>query len=192
MRYLLMLIVLTFTIQASAAVPPANVVRVFVEDRGGEQSNGTGTLIRADLIITNWHVVKDRAGTVRVLFSDWSVYVVKVIKTDKRWDLAALRIEPVLLVPMELGEKPKHGDTVVVGGYGPGWYETDSGKVIGFYSPDRNSPGDLIQIDAEVRSGDSGGPILRDGKLVGVLFGNADGVYGTNVERVRKFLKGVK
>ncbi len=197
MKRMLAAIVLTFAFvcQASAAVPPPNVVRVFVEDRDGGLSMGTGTLIRSDLIITNWHVVKDRAGTIRVLFPDWSLYVAEVVKTSKLWDLAVLRIAPKYLPTgiMELGEKPESGDLVVVGGYGPGWYRSDSGRVLRFYMPAQGAANDLIQIGASVRNGDSGGPILKDGKLVGVLFGKqSDKTYGTNVERVRKFLEGVK
>ena len=176
----------------SAAIPPVNVVRVFVEDQGNEQSAGTGTLIRSDLILTNNHVVKNRVGVVRVLFPDWSVYKAKVVKTDPRWDLAALRIESVFLPPVKLGKNPKIGDLIVVGGYGSGWYETDSGKMLGFCSIVKNSPDDAIRIDAKVRSGDSGGPMLSNGKLVGVIFGYSDSTYGIGIKRVRAFLEGVK
>lgn len=194
MRRILTAFVLVFALvsQAVADVPPANVTRIFVEDRDGAMSAGTGTLIRPDLVITNWHVVKDRGGTVRVLFPDWSVSVAKVVKTDKLWDLAALRITSVLLPPMELGEKPEKGDFVIVGGYGSGWYKSDSGKILGFYMPSGGAAGDLIQVDARVRNGDSGGPIIKNEKLVGVLFGNSDGTYGTHIGRVRKFLKSIK
>lgn len=192
----IIILILVLTSQVNAAIPPANVVRVFVEDQDG-QSVGTGILIRSDLIITNYHVVRDRAvkgrvGIVRVLFPDWSVHIAKVIKTDKRWDLAALRIKPVLLPPMEFGSQPKINEIVIVGGYGPGWYETDSGGVLKFYQPNRNAARDWIQIAAKARKGDSGGPILRNGKLVGVLFGYSDGVYGTSIKRVCKFLKQIK
>lgn len=195
MKRILSAIVLAFAliVPASADVPPANVVHVIVEDKDDTGSNGTGTLVRPDLIITNWHVVQDRVGKVRVVFPDWSVYEAKVVKVDKKWDLAALKIEPVLLPAVELGERVEKGDVVTVGGYGSGWYETDSGKVLGFYAPSQGSPGDIIQIDAHVRSGDSGGPMLKDGKLVGVLFGNQpDGTYGTAIDRVKKFLESVK
>jgi len=194
MRHLFMSIVVAFAFinSTNADIPPSNVTRVLVEDRDSRQSAGTGTLIRSNLIVTNWHVVKDRAGIVRIIFPDWTVYKAKVVKVDRLWDLAALRIESILLPPIELGEKVKLGDTVVVGGYGSGWYEANSGAVIGFYQPAHNAAGDIIQIDASVRSGDSGGPILdKDGRLVGVLFGKSDGTYGTNIERIRKFLKGI-
>ncbi len=195
MKRFLSAIVLMFAlaIPASADVPPANVVHVIVEDKGDTGSNGTGTLVRFDLIITNWHVVQDRVGKVRVVFPDWSVYEAKVVKEDKKWDLAALKIEPVLLPAVELGELVEKGDVVTVGGYGSGWYEAESGKVLAFYAPSQGSPGDIMQIDTMVRSGDSGGPILKDGKLVGVLFGcRPDGTYAVTIDRVKKFLKGVK
>lgn len=193
MKRALAAIVLTlaFACQAVADVPPPSVVRIFVEDRDGGLSMGTGTLVDSDRVVTNWHVVKDRAKkrVIRVLFPDWSVYVAEVVQTDKLWDLAELRITPVLIPPMELGTKPEKGDLVTVGGYGSGWFRLSSGKVLAFYMPSQGAAGDLIQIDTHVRNGDSGGPIIKDGKLVGVLFGNqSDGTYGAHVERVRKFL----
>lgn len=206
MKRILSAIVLAFALiaPASADVPPANVVHVIVEDRGDISSNGTGTLIRSDLIITNWHVVKDRAGKVRVIFPDsaenslhgqfaHSVYEAEVVKTNKKWDLAALRISPVLLPSVILGRRPEKGDIIVVGGYGSGEYEADSGKVLGFYAPTRDTPNDIVRIDARVRNGDSGGPMLKDGRLVGVLFGcHPDGTYGATIDRVKKFLESVK
>jgi S1-C subfamily serine protease len=195
MKRFLSAIVLTFALIASASadVPPSNVVHVIVEDKGDTGSNGTGTLVRPDLILTNWHVVKDRVGKVRIVFPGWFVYEAKVVKVDKKWDLAALQIEPLLLPPIELGVRAEKGDIVVVGGYGSGRYKVVSGKVLAFYSPGLNSPEDIMQIDAKVRSGDSGGPMLKDGKLVGVLFGcRPDGTYGATIDRVKKFLKGVK
>jgi S1-C subfamily serine protease len=180
---------LLIIIVAVGTVPPANVVRVFAEERDGS-SNGTGTLVRSDLIITNHHIVRD-CSRVRVMFPDWTVYEAEIVKIDKRWDLAALRITPVLIPPMPLGERPEKGDVVTVGGYGPGWYATDEGRVLKFHAPDRRSPGDLFNVDAYVRSGDSGGPVVGDG-LVGVLFGCSDGTYAVTVDRVKWFLEGIK
>lgn len=192
MRHVLAaILVLAFAGPAVADVPPPNVVRIFVEDKEG-MSMGTGTLVRPDLIVTNNHVIRDRGGMIRVLFPDWSVWQATVVKTDKRWDLAALKIKPVKIPPMKLGKHPKVGDVVTVGGYGSGWYESNSGKIVDFYKPDAKSPGDIVNVGTMVRNGDSGGPITGNGKLVGVLFGCSDGTYGTDVGQVRKFLGGVK
>jgi S1-C subfamily serine protease len=195
MRHVLAaILILAFTGQAVADVPPPNVVRVFVEEGKEGMSMGTGTLVRPDLIVTNWHVVKDRNqnGVIRVLFPDWTVVTAKVVKTNKKWDLAALKIEPVKIAPMKFGKHPKVGDVVTVGGYGSGWFESNSGKIVDFYKPDAKSPGDIVNVNAMVRNGDSGGPIISNGKLVGVLFGCSDGTYGTDVGQVKRFLGGVK
>jgi len=191
-RLLATILVLAFAAPAVADVPPPNVVRIFVEEGKEGMSMGTGTLVRPDLVITNNHVVRDRDGVIRVLFPDWTVVTAKVVKTDKKWDLAALKIEPVKIPPMKFGKHPKVGDMVTVGGYGSGWYERHDGKIKDFYKPDSNSSGDIINVDAMVRNGDSGGAIISNGKLVGVLFGCSDGTYGTDVGQVKRFLEGVK
>ena len=192
MRHVLAaLLVLAFAAPAVADVPPPNVVRVFVEE-GENMSMGTGTLVRPDLIVTNNHVVRDRTGVIRILFPDWTVVTAKVVKVDKKWDLAALQIEPVKISPMKFGKHPKVGDIVSVGGYGSGWFESNSGKIKDFYKPDAKSPGDIVNVGAQVRNGDSGGPIISNGKMVGVLFGCSDGTYGTDVGQVKRFLEGVK
>jgi serine protease Do len=190
-RLLAAILVLSFAAPAVADVPPPNVVRIFVEDKEG-MSMGTGTLVRPDLVITNNHVVRDRAGVIRILFPDWTVVTAKVVKVDKKWDLAALKIEPVKVPPMKFGKHPKLGDVVTVGGYGSGWFESNSGKIVDFYKPDAKSPGDIVNVGAMVRNGDSGGPIISNGKLVGVLFGCNDGTYGTDVGQVKRFLEGVE
>ena len=197
MKRLLVSAALVFAVlfsQVALTAPPANVVRVHVQDHGRYGSAGTGTQIRVDLVITNEHVVRDRAtnNSVKVRFQDGTTYKAVVVKTDKIWDLATLRIQPILLPPIELGERVKLGDTVTVCGYGSGTFASDSGKVTGFYHPMNHSAPDWLQIAAKVRDGDSGGPILKDGKLVGVLFGFSDGTYGTSVDRVQKFLEGVE
>lgn len=191
-RLLAAILVLSFAAPAIADVPPPNVVRVFVEEGKEGMSMGTGTLVRPDLIVTNNHVVRDRDGTIRILFPDWTVVTAKVVKVDKKWDLAALKIESVKIPPMKFGKHPKLGDVVSVGGYGSGWFESNSGKIVDFYKPDAKSPGDIVNVEAMVRNGDSGGPIISNGELVGVLFGCNDGTYGTDVGQVKRFLEGVK
>lgn len=196
-QVLILLFILTLTTMASIETPPANTVKITVADKYGTFSGGSGTLIRSDLIITNWHVTQDRKtkDSIQVSFPDGSVYKATLVKESRLWDLAALRINAVLIPPVEFGENPKLGEIVVVGGYGGEGdaYRSDEGRILFFYSPSRTTPNDLFQVDAKVRNGDSGGPILKDGKLVGVLFGCLpDGTYGIKIERVCQFLKDVE
>ena len=189
----LALIMLTPVSAADTPIPQA--VRVVVEDSDTNFSAGTGTLIRADLIITNNHVVRDRAknGKIVVKFPDGLICEGKVVKTNEVWDLAALRIESVSVTPLPLGDRPATGDVITVGGYGSGDYKVSTGPLWAYVAPDKNTPFDVMEVKAVVRNGDSGGAMVKDGKLVGVLFG-CDGVatYGSCVLQVKKFLEDIE
>ena len=188
---------LAMLVPASAAdTPIPQAVRVVVQDRDANFSAGTGTLVEDDLIVTNWHVVKDRAknGKIVVKFPDGLICEGEVVKTDKVWDLAAIRIEDLVSVPpLLLGDLPATGDMITVGGYGSGDYKAIAGELRAYVAPDKNTPFDVMEVKAVVRQGDSGGAMVKDGKLVGVLFG-CDGIatYGSCVLQVRKFLEGVE
>jgi S1-C subfamily serine protease len=168
-------------------------VRVFVADKDGGHSMGSGTLLAPNLIVTNWHVVRDnRPGkAVKVLFPDWSVSAGYVVLVDKKWDIAAISIPRVEVQPATLGDPPKKGDTLTVHGYGMGLPAQSTGELTAFRSPSREEPRDLVEItDATVRQGDSGGPILNTkGEYVGTLFGGGRGfTIGTHVGRVKTIL----
>lgn len=192
--WVLVLLLVLFTVCAQAAPPPDFCVRVFVADKsGGGHSMGSGTLLTPTLIVTNWHVVRDgrRGDPIKVLFSDWSVSAGYVVLTDKEWDIAAILIPPVDVMPATLGKQPEKGDSLTVHGYGMGLPASSTGKLTDFRSPSRAEAHDLIEItDALVRQGDSGGPILNTrGEYVGTLFGGGrDFTIGTHVDRVRTIL----
>ena len=189
---------LTMLVPVNAAdTPVPQAVRVVVEDSDTNFSAGTGTLIRADLIITNNHVVRDRAkdGKIVVKFPNGLICRGEVVKTDKVWDLAAIRIvDPVDFPPMPLGDRPATGDVITFGGYGSGDYKTVSGPLTAFLLPDEGSsvPG-FLEVKNTVRPGDSGGAMVMNGKLVGVLFACDDTwTYGTCISQVKKFLEGIE
>ena len=96
--------------------------------------------------------------------------------------------------PIKIGKIPEIGDVLTIAGYGTGDYQESKGKVIQFCAPNKNGVGDILELKATARSGDSGGPILsKDGELVGVLFGSINGLTnGSHSGRVLKFLKGEK
>lgn len=180
----------------AADTPMPQAVRVVVEDTDTYFSVGTGTLIRADLIITNNHVVRDRAknGKITVKFPSGLTYSGKLVKTNKVWDLAAIRIESVSVTPLSLGDRQATGVMITVGGYGSGDYKTSAGELTAFYLPSSGSSyRGTLEVAAPVRNGDSGGAMVRSGKLVGVLWGcDGTSTYGTCVSQIKKFLEGVK
>lgn len=174
------------------------VARIDVEGAGNVVYHGSGTLVMASekksLVITNWHVIRDAAGTITVRFPDGFAARATVVKTDKTWDLAALSIAQPHAEPVKLSASvPKIGDALTVAGYGSGTYRQSSGRLLQYCAPGMTEPNDIIEVTTAARNGDSGGPIFAlDGTLAGVLFGSISGTTnGSHVGRVREFLQSV-
>jgi serine protease DegQ len=146
-------------------------------------STGSGVVIDAKGdILTNLHVIRSTDRWV-VTFWDGSKSDASVINVQPENDLAVIRAKtaPDDLKPATLastgGLNP--GDTVVATGFpfgiGP---SVSSGVISGlkreFRDPDRKDEGghltNLIQFDAAVNPGNSGGPLVnRDGEVVGIV-----------------------
>ncbi|WP_137151401.1 Do family serine endopeptidase [Devosia sp. FKR38] len=133
---------------------------------------GSGFVISGDgYVVTNNHVVED-ATKVTVVFDDGTEKVATIVGTDKRTDLAVLKIDGTDLpfVSFE-DEASRIGDWVVAVGnpFGLGGTVTvgvisGSGRNIG-----GSNYGDFLQIDAAVNTGNSGGPAFNTkGQVVGV------------------------
>lgn len=180
-----------------AQLPHPAVARVIAEERGAE-SHGSGTLIdvRDDcgLVVTNWHVIRDATGTITVRFPNGFVSPARVRKVDKDWDLAALVIWRPPIEPVAISKQaPRRGDLLTIAGYGPGPYRAATGRCIQYVAPGMKFPPEMVELSAEARQGDSGGPIFNDrGELAGVLFGAARGTTtGSYSGRVRAFLTSI-
>jgi hypothetical protein len=174
--------------------PHPAVVRVIVPERDGA-SLGSGSLVavgpRHGLVITNWHVVRDQAGTIEVVFPDGFRSPAALLKVDKDWDLAALAIWRPSVQPIALSrDPPKPGETLTIAGYGGGPYRASTGHCTEYLSPGGRLPFEMVEVDTGARFGDSGGPILNQrGEMAGVLFGSAMGkTAGSYCGRVSAFL----
>lgn len=146
---------------------------------------GTGFIVGADgLIVTNKHVVSDLTATYKVITKDDAEYEVKNIYRDPMNDLAILKIEPVVgkdLVAVTLGDSGnlKVGQFVIAIGTALGEFRHTvttgviSGLGRGINAGDGSSFGErldgVIQTDAAINLGNSGGPLLSSsGQVVGV------------------------
>ncbi len=181
-----------------AETPLPNVVRIAAPNRDS-MSLGSGSLVAVDaqhaLVLTNWHVINEAAGVVRVIFPDGFQSGAVVLAADKDWDLAALVIWKPHAQPLPISrEIPKPGDPLTIAGYGANSYRTASGRCTQYLSPGTNFPNEIIELSAAARQGDSGGPILNArGELAGVLFGTAGGLTsGSHCGRVSQFLASVE
>ncbi len=175
------------------------VARIVVQEKTGV-AYGTGSLVDVrgeyGLIVTNWHVVRDSGGgSIYVFFADGFQTPATIVKADRDWDLAALSIrKPPGVQPLTIARTaPQIGEWLCIAGYGSGDYRAVAGKCTQYVSPSTSLPYEMVELGAEARQGDSGGPIFNERlELAGVLFGAANGTTsGSYAGRVASFLQGV-
>ena len=136
-------------------------------------SLGSGFIISADgYIITNSHVVAN-ADEIIVRMSDRSEYVAEIVGTDRRSDIALLKVDGKRLPVVKLGNSAdlKVGEWVLAIGSPFGFdYSVTQGIVsaIGRSLPNENYV-PFIQTDVAINPGNSGGPLFNlDGEVIGV------------------------
>ena len=139
-------------------------------------STGTGIVMSAEgYVITNYHVV-DGAHQVYVLVGDDDRYEATLVGGDETTDLAVLKVNGSGLTPAEFGDSGmlRVGDTVVAIG-DPLGTELRGTMTDGIVSPinrDLNLSGrqmTLIQTNAALNSGNSGGPLINCyGQVIGI------------------------
>jgi hypothetical protein len=180
---------------SQSTTPHPSVAQVVATERNS-LAQGSGTLVAVSeqhgLVLTNWHVVRDAAGPIRVIFPDGFQSAAQVLKLDDQWDLAALLIWRPRSQPVALAATPpRPGDAMTIAGYGPGSYRAASGRCTQYVAPGPNMPYEMVEVSASARQGDSGGPMFNDrGELAGVLFGSSGGTTsGSHCGRVRTFLQ---
>ena len=134
---------------------------------------GSGFFISADgYAVTNNHVV-DHAKSVQVTTDDGSTYTARVIGTDKKTDLALIKVDgksDFTYVNFE-DSAPRVGDWVVAVGNPFGLGGTVTAGIISAKGRDigSNAYDDYIQIDAPINKGNSGGPAFdMNGNVIGI------------------------
>jgi serine protease Do len=136
-------------------------------------AQGSGFIISPDgYVVTNNHVV-DHATEVTITMDDGSTHSARVVGTDKRTDLALLKIKdggPFNYVKFA-AKTPRVGDWVIAVGNPFGLGGTVTAGIVSARGRDINSGpyDDYLQIDAPVNRGNSGGPTFNtQGEVVGI------------------------
>lgn len=134
---------------------------------------GSGFAISADgYFVTNNHVVEN-ASKVTVVFDNGDEKTATVVGTDKRTDLAVVKVDGAEDLPFVsfAKEDVRVGDWVVAVGNPFGLGGTVTAGIVSARGRDiaGSSQGDFLQIDAAVNTGNSGGPAFNlNGEVVGV------------------------
>ena len=165
---------------------------VSISCTGHTNSTGTGVILtQSGYLITNAHVVEG-AQEITVLLSDQRQYIATLVGADVVSDLAVLHINAENLMPAEFGDSSvlRVGDSVVAIGdpLGIELRGTMTNGIVSAINRDIVTGGrtlTLIQTNAALNSGNSGGPLINCyGQVIGIntmkigVFTSASGAEG--------------
>lgn len=170
-----------------------------------EVGGGSGFIISADgLILTNKHVVQDTAAEYTVFTNDGKKYSAEVLARDPNIDIAVIKISASNLPTIKLGDSDsiQVGQTAIAIGNALGEFRNtvNVGIVSGLSRNITASGGGLtetiynvIQTDASINLGNSGGPLLNlRGEVMGINTATAQNAqsigFAIPVNQVKKIV----
>jgi S1-C subfamily serine protease len=144
------------------------------------------------LLVTNYHVIASEVDPTYEGYSRMFIRMgdpssrripAKVIGWDKAMDLALIKAEitPEYIFSVVDRATPRVGDTVLAIGSPGGLEKTVTMGIVSALGRRFLQIGDVIQIDAAVNHGNSGGPVVdTSGRLVGIVFAGVEQYQGLN------------
>ena len=169
----------------------------FAPETRTEQISGTGTgiiLSEDGYVVTNAHVIYDdseykcgKAIDVSVLLSDESKHEATIIAYDVETDIAVLKIDESGLTPATFGDSSdlRVGELVIAVGNPLGFdlFGTVTSGIVSALNREisiNEKNMTLIQTDAAINSGNSGGPLLNScGQVIGINSAKMSSSYGS-------------
>ncbi|WP_168198615.1 MarP family serine protease [Nesterenkonia sp. NBAIMH1] len=173
---------LTGELTAEAEAASASVAKITgVAEQCAQSQSGSGVAVSETRVVTNAHVVAGVPDP-SVELPDGQVVTGRPVHFDTAADLALLAVDPLQAPAATIGEPLDAGDEGFVMGYpsggpftaGPAVVQArDTSQVNSIYGDDPTSL-EIYQISADVRQGNSGGPLVDpEGNVVGVVFARA-------------------
>ena len=154
----------------------------------GQPSSGSGFILSSDgYIMTNHHVVNG-SDNISILTNDQTTYEAELIGSDKRSDLALLKIKAKNLPVVKIAsiDNVKLGEWVLAIGSPFGFNQTVTAGIVS--GKQRKLAGDnyvpYIQTDVAINPGNSGGPLFNlSGEVIGVnaqIYSRTGGFMGVS------------
>ena len=169
-------------------VPPGQSPRAPRQGSPNEESVpsgvGSGFALTADgYIMTNAHVI-DGADELLVTLPDKREFKARVIGSDKRTDVAVVKVDAVGLIPVRIGDvtRLKVGEWVMAIGSPFGLDNTVTAGIVSAKQRDTGDYLPFIQTDVAINPGNSGGPLINmRGEVVGInsqIYSRSGGFQG--------------
>ena len=179
LRYVVLVVTLIVGLipwQASAqdgASLRGGVVKIMSVNQDGMRSTGTGFVVKAEgtsvYIVTAAHVVANDPNPRIEFFTRRNTPVsAEMLKKDLRYDLALLKAESPqqpMVLGLEASATPRVGDEVTTIGFP----RTGGAWLVSRADLSGRDGVDLILSGGAIDEGNSGGPVIKDGKVIGVV-----------------------
>jgi len=171
------------------------------------ESTGSGFIIKGNRIITNAHVVSNNIFIQVLKVGDTNKYIAKVEHVAHDCEIAVLKVEDPTFFentsPVKFGKLPFQRDKVAAYGFPTGGNELSitEGIVSRIEVQEYNhskKPFLAIQTDAALNYGNSGGPVFKNGKLIGISFqintepGSENIGYIVPITIIKRFLRDIE
>ncbi|MGM9592067.1 MAG: S1C family serine protease [Oscillospiraceae bacterium] len=171
-------------------VPSVVGIKSFVGDSPDYYGWGSGVIISPDgYILTNTHVIDD-GDSAKVVLYDGSEHEAKLVGYDSQSDIAVIKIEAEGLTAAEFASSSglRVGDSVAAIGnpLSPDLRLTMTRGIISALNREISYNGtvmSLIQTDASINEGNSGGPLFNDrGQVIGITNMKMISTFGSGIE----------
>jgi 2-alkenal reductase len=158
------------SVEAVASVLPAVVTVLNSGAFGG--GSGTGFFISdTGYVVTNNHVIEG-AGVLDIIYAQGGRAPASLVGTAPEFDLAVLKVNgpvPAVAVWGDSGELPLGANVIAIGSALGQYQNSVTGGILSGFNRQLGGLGGLLQTDAAINQGNSGGPLINlAGQVVGI------------------------
>lgn len=170
---------------------PSTVLLVMTNSETEEIKSGSGFFVAEDVVVTNFHVIKNTTEGYAKIYGQDKIYeILGIVGLDEENDLALLKIKGIKGKPLKLNtdDTTAIGDEVFAVGNPKGLEGTFSQGIVS--SIRKTEKINLLQITASISAGSSGGAILNNkGEVIGVAVGAIESGQSLNFAIPVSFLR---